>query len=674
MTQFFRDHQVLLLQSGGDPIERTSVSLFVVWTEEEKYTSSARMLMHPTTQQRAVDSVQPYRILNQQFLYNEVEAEVDLDFDRLIFNVAKQMFVYSKECASQLMLDKTYKVSMGGALKDDSLDVGNKRFHTLMEQRNANIMGRSVDFQSLISQHVNRDLRDNISAVIQRFESQSLSSIVVFVANLRQVDLSHALMSIQLNLDPYKTMFEEVNESVALGALRGRVILQILRELSLDLFRDTVFHSATLRFTRPKDSFVDLPERPKQRSMPQHFGHGSKFNKVYSNALKLSRGFYGVPHVQAMLTLLEPGDIALIIDECVQNAESQINNVLQPYFSALNKAIPGLKRPSAQFGAAGAYTAFDLKLKPVAGYGPLRSGVFQTLREVGNSLCFIFLLEQVMEQNEFFEFQAEAFFHGVKPGVQGPAEEKRNEYIPLQIPEKPLYMDVLKDAVQNCTDPTMQSRANQLLTSVEKSQQPLNSNRATSYFASAIHRIAILMHNAGLSQEWSGSVAVGGFLEMASPRDFARIWSVLQFLMCQASDEEIKNGRCGDLENFGESMIWAGMIILHILNQRSQFDFMDFTYYILELDFIEKLKSVDDDKAKKKKKKTGAPVRDPQAEVKPYLDRLLEAGKFVRKSNDYVLSVLQSHYVPPPRFVQTFHPISEKEPEWREDTFRSKVR
>ena len=53
----------------------------------------------------------PYRDLNQQFLFDEVEAEVNLAFDQLIFNISKQIYIYAKHCASQLMLDKPYKVA-----------------------------------------------------------------------------------------------------------------------------------------------------------------------------------------------------------------------------------------------------------------------------------------------------------------------------------------------------------------------------------------------------------------------------------------------------------------------------------------------------------------------------------------------------------------------------------
>lgn len=50
--------------------------------------------------------------LNQQFLFDEVEGEVNLSFDQLIFNVAKHMYEHTKCCASQLMLDNGYKHAM----------------------------------------------------------------------------------------------------------------------------------------------------------------------------------------------------------------------------------------------------------------------------------------------------------------------------------------------------------------------------------------------------------------------------------------------------------------------------------------------------------------------------------------------------------------------------------
>ena len=39
--------------------------------------------------------------------------------------------------------------------RKNALDVQNKRFFTLMQQHHVQIMGRSIDFQALVSEHIN---------------------------------------------------------------------------------------------------------------------------------------------------------------------------------------------------------------------------------------------------------------------------------------------------------------------------------------------------------------------------------------------------------------------------------------------------------------------------------------------------------------------------------------
>jgi hypothetical protein len=57
-----------------------------------------------------------------------------------------------------------------------------------------------------------------------------------------------------------------------------------------------------------------------------------------------------------------------------------------------------------QFGVVGVYSFFELKLKYISGYGPLRSDTFQTLRELGNAFCFLILLEQALEIEDDLRF------------------------------------------------------------------------------------------------------------------------------------------------------------------------------------------------------------------------------------------------------------------------------
>jgi L-asparaginase/Glu-tRNA(Gln) amidotransferase subunit D len=59
--------------------------------------------------------------------------------------------------------------------------------------------------------------------------TQDLTFIVSFKNMLDNVKLTHALLSTHLTLDPFEDMYNEVNQNVAVGQFRGKVIMHIFR-------------------------------------------------------------------------------------------------------------------------------------------------------------------------------------------------------------------------------------------------------------------------------------------------------------------------------------------------------------------------------------------------------------------------------------------------------------
>ncbi len=92
--------------------------------------------------------------MGQRFLYDEIEAEVNLAFDQLVFNLSEEIFKYYKGVATTLLLDKSLKI-IYAKLKKSGVATVSSRFETLMAQRHVQLLGRSVDLKLLISQHVN---------------------------------------------------------------------------------------------------------------------------------------------------------------------------------------------------------------------------------------------------------------------------------------------------------------------------------------------------------------------------------------------------------------------------------------------------------------------------------------------------------------------------------------
>lgn len=93
--------------------------------------------------------------MKQQFLYDEIEAEVNLAFDSMVYNLAMKVFTCFKSLASSILLDTQYKRDLEQIKSGRSYGPQAARYTTLLQQRDIRLLGRSVDFRSLLSQHIN---------------------------------------------------------------------------------------------------------------------------------------------------------------------------------------------------------------------------------------------------------------------------------------------------------------------------------------------------------------------------------------------------------------------------------------------------------------------------------------------------------------------------------------
>lgn len=139
-----------------------------------------------------------------------------------------------------------------------------------------------------------------------------------------------------------------------------------------------------------------------------------------------------------MIELLDPTDISIIFDKLCDVMEEKVNYVFASYAKAIVDSLDPIKLPSLKYGVIGGYGYFDLKLKPIAAYENLRSKLFQCLREIGNSISFIHLLEQVTEEEHYWDFNVSAFFGGIRPTTDLKMVHRPHE-----------FATILKDAISN---------------------------------------------------------------------------------------------------------------------------------------------------------------------------------------------------------------------------------
>jgi cytoplasmic FMR1 interacting protein len=278
------------------------------------------------------------------------------------------------------------------------------------------------------------NIRNNIDYAISRFEAADLCSIAELVQMIDHIRITHELISNYLDLDPFQSMFRAVNDDASLGAFRGRILVHIYSELVGDLLPSFSYNTTSNRFVRSKGGASSQHIRPlSPKNVPGYFWYTSRYNKIFDAANKMYKGFFGKPHLDALLSIVDQNDLPVLVEELCSFLESKVNYELSSYSSALLDALDPMKLPSMKFGVVGGYGYFDLKLKPIARYNLLRSNVFQVLRVIGNGYAFLKFFDTCFQGKGFLNSVFSRFFEGRMPSKDGASAHESGEIPALKI-------------------------------------------------------------------------------------------------------------------------------------------------------------------------------------------------------------------------------------------------
>lgn len=156
-------------------------------------------------------------VLGARHLFEEIEAEVNLCFDQLVFEVSQTVFTSFKARGTAVMMDKEARKSMPGfegAKLQHKLDAPLSGAIGLLRQRRLQVLGRSVDVHLLVTESINAIMRKTLDSVISQFEAEDITHVVVLEAMLESSRKTHALLSEHLTLDPFDAMLSERNQSM----------------------------------------------------------------------------------------------------------------------------------------------------------------------------------------------------------------------------------------------------------------------------------------------------------------------------------------------------------------------------------------------------------------------------------------------------------------------------
>ncbi|XP_035170928.1 cytoplasmic FMR1-interacting protein 1 isoform X4 [Oxyura jamaicensis] len=503
----------------------------------------------------------------KQFLYDEIEAEVNLCFDQFVYKLADQIFAYYKAMAGSLLLDKRLRSECKNQGASIQLLQSN-RYETLLKQRHVQLLGRSIDLNRLITQRISAAMYRSMELAIGRFESEDLTSIVELDGLIEINKLTHKLLSRYMTLDSFDAMFREANHNVS--APYGRITLHVFWELNYDFLPNYCYNGSTNRFVRTVLPFSQEFQRDKQPNAQPQYLYGSKaLNLAYSSIYSNYRNFVGPPHFKVICRLLGYQGIAVVMEELLKVVKSLLQGTILQYVKTLMEVMPKICRlPRHEYGSPGILEFFHHQLKDIVEYAELKTVCFQNLREVGNAVLFCLLIEQSLSLEEVCDLLHAAPFQNILPRVHVKEGERLDAKMKrLESKYAPLHLVPLIERLGTPQQIAI-AREGDLLTKERLCC-------GLSMFEVILTRIRSFLDD----PIWRGPLPSNGVMHVDECVEFHRLWSAMQFVYCiPVGTHEFTVEQC-----FGDGLHWAGCMIIVLLGQQRRFDVLDFCYHLLKV-------------------------------------------------------------------------------------------
>ncbi|XP_075056193.1 cytoplasmic FMR1-interacting protein 1 isoform X3 [Mixophyes fleayi] len=503
----------------------------------------------------------------KQFLYDEIEAEVNLCFDQFVYKLADQIFAHYKIVAGSLLLDKRLRADC----KNQGANIsqpGSNRYDTLLKQRHVQLLGRSIDLNRLITQRITAAMYKSLELAIGRFESEDLTSIVELDGLIEINRLTHKLLGKYLTLDSFDAMFREANHNVS--APYGRITLHVFWELNYDFLPNYCYNGSTYRFVRTVLPFSQEFQRDKQpNAQPQYLFGSKNLNLAYNSIFSYYRNFVGPPHFKVICRLLGYQGIAVVMEELLKVVKSLCQGTILQYVKTLMEVMPKICRlPRHEYGSPGILEFFHHQLKDIVEYAELKTVCFQNLREVGNALLFCLLIEQSLSLEEVCDLLHAAPFQNILPRVHVKEGERLEAKMKrLESKYAPLHLVPLIERLGTPQQIAI-AREGDLLTKERLCC-------GLSMFEVILTRVRTFLDD----PIWRGPLPSNGVMHVDECVEFHRLWSAMQFVYCiPVGAHEFTVEQC-----FGDGLHWAGCMLIVLLGQHRRFDVLDFCYHLLKV-------------------------------------------------------------------------------------------
>lgn len=342
-------------------------------------------------------------VLKRKFLYDEIEAEVNLIFEQLVHLLAEKIYLYYRYKASSQYFQKSVRLEISKAINKYSdkkqwsdYQINYQSDHhyiTLMTQKSVQLLGREINLSFLLSQRIILAIRKSLDFAFTTYENTGINNIMEFHQIIQVIKLTHTLLSEHLNLSSFTVLFDEANHGVR--SYMTRITLHSLSNCVNDLIPNYAYCSSLQRFFKSPITYVKEIHSNKNSNLNIHHFYGSKsLSLAYSSCAEIYRQFIGSIHFKTLLQYLGHGGLAVIIEQITRYTNVLITEKLAKYVTVLKQGLPPkISLPRFQYGFSGTVKFYTVNFENIFKYKDLYPRIFQCMREIGNCIVFVYQLE-----------------------------------------------------------------------------------------------------------------------------------------------------------------------------------------------------------------------------------------------------------------------------------------
>lgn len=553
-------------------------------------------------------------VLKQRFLYDEIEAEVDHCFDIFVSKLCETIFTYYKSLAASELLDPSFVFALDNGEK---CSVQPMRFTALLKMTRVKLLGRSIDLRSLIAERMNKVFRENLEFLFDRFESQDLCAVVELEKLLDILKHTHELLSKDLTIDLFSLMLNEMQENISLVSFSGRLASQIWSEMLSDFLQNFVLCNTTQRFIRSsKVPLVPVQKPSVPHAKPNFYCGTQDLNSAHQSFARLHSGFFGMPHMFAVVRLLGSRSLPWLIRALLDHISNKIATV-EPMITGLQEALP---KSIGLLPFDGGVTGCMRLVKEHLNWGTkseLKAEVLRGIKEIGSVIYWMGLLDIVLREVDTTNFMQTVPWLGLFPGADGQILHNQDGG---GSPIVNLFKSATAAIVSNPRCPNPSS-----FYTISKQAEAADLLYTASMNAGSVLEYALAFTSAALDKyccKWSTAPKTG-FIDITTSKDFYRIYSGLQI----GHLEETVQGLPNNHGVLGDSVAWGGCTIIYLLGQQLHLELFDFSYQVLNVAEVEAASVTP----------TNKHIHFAQG-----WEALLEAMKKARRLNNHVFSMLKA--------------------------------